>query len=151
MTRPNLTTLKSFKESLLASVDVGVRIFICSRPKTDIERMYQRALTAAAMRHLHPRGRYHVSVELCAQIQSLALSTWWEATLILAQERGAAWLGIQERLWAFALEMFACCKEPTESSTNGNLPPPYKLFTPIPKSEVGGCARSDSLVRSLIH
>ena len=36
-----------------------------------------------------------------------------------------------------------------DTSTSFSRDPP-KLFTPIPKSEFGGCARSDSLVRSLI-
>ena len=151
MLKPNLNTLESFKTSLLASVDVGVRIFICSRPKTDIERMYQRALTAAAMRHLHPRGCYHVSVEIGTIDGTKALSTWWEASLILSQYYWGEWLDEAREWWAFLVEAFGCCKEPTAPSTDGNLPPPYKLFTPIPKSVIGGCARSDSLIRSLIH
>lgn len=151
MKKIDLANFESFKETLLASVDVGVRIFIFSRPKSGLQRMYQHALTTAAIRHLHPHSRYHTSVELCVPDKTKALSTWWEASLILSQYYWGEWLEIAREWWAFIVGIFGSCKEPTEPGTDGNLSPPYKLFMPIPKSEVGGCARSDSLIRSLIH
>ena len=140
----DLANFDAFKEALLASVDVRMRNFIFSRSESDIQRMYQRALTAVALRHLKPRGRYHVSIELCAQDESLALSTWWEAFLILSEHCWGAWIEEDERLSMILLENVGSCAEPTKPGADSNLPPPQEPFTPLPKSEIGGCARCDS-------
>jgi hypothetical protein len=143
MKKIDLANFDSFKEALLASVDCRMRILVFSRKNT-LSRMYQHALTADAMKRVHPPGRSHISIELCAPDESKPLLAWWEAFLILGQENWRIDLEPPERLRFGTLHNADTGVESVEQieSEADTRPPPQKPFIPIPKAEIGSCARS---------
>lgn len=152
MIKIDLANFDSFKEALLASVDCRAHKIILSRPKSDLQRMRQQALTLDAMKRLQRPGRGHICVELCAPDESKPLLMWWEAFLIWSEHNWGIELEPPERLRFGTLHNADTGVESVEQieSDTDTRPPPQKPFIPVPnKTEVGGCARSDSLVRSL--
>jgi hypothetical protein len=150
MIKIDLANFESFKEALLASVDVAVRTIIFSRPESDLWRMYRHARMAEGLKRFQRPGRGYVSIELCAPDEDSPLPCWWEATLIWREFNWLTGLNPPKRL---------CL---TEALGKGNIgvdsvkkrwiivgtrPPPHKPFSPLPKTEIGGCARSDSSLR----
>ncbi|MEG4353797.1 hypothetical protein QUA70_28085 [Microcoleus sp. LAD1_D5] len=147
MIKIDLATSKSLEEALLASVDSRARKIILSRPKSDIQRMYQHALTTEAMKRLQRPGKGYCQIELCAPDESLPLATWWEAFLIWHEFNWRVELEPPERLrFSGAIHDTDTGVESVEKieTSAGTRPPPQKPFTSIPKAEIGGCARSDS-------
>lgn len=144
MAKIDLANFVSFRKALLASVDCRARIFLCGRRECGIRRMYQHALTADAMKRLQPLGRSHVLIELVPG-DSLPLQKWWEAFLIWNKHdwRELDPPGTQQ--FSGGVYKVETGVEPVEQkSILDTRPPPQKPFTPIPKAEIGGCARSDN-------
>jgi hypothetical protein len=146
MIKTDLATSDSFKGTLLASVDGRARKFILSRPKSEIQRMYQQALTLEAMKRLQPPGRSYIQIELCAPDEFLPLPRWWEVCLFWNKHdwRELDPPGTQRFSGGiYDVDTGVESVKKVESDFD-NRPPPEKLFIPIPKAEIGGCARSDS-------
>jgi len=146
MIKIDLANFDSFKEALLASVDTRVHKVILSRPKSDIQRLRQQMLTLDAMKRLQPPGRCHIQIELCAPDESLPLPRWWEVCLFWNKHdwRELAPPGTQRFSGGiYDVDTGVESVKKVESDFD-NRPPPEKLFIPIPKAEIGGCARSDS-------
>ena len=150
MTKIDLATFETFKEALLASVDSRARAIILSRPGSELWRMYQHALGAYALRRLQRPGRGYVSIELCAPDPSSPLPCWWKASLIWFEYNWRIGLEPPKRLQFSAtlcdVDTGVESVEKVQASTS-TRPPPHKLFAPLPKIEIGGCARSDSSLR----
>lgn len=83
-------------------------------------------------------------VELCAPNSSVALATWWDISLILSPPEEIPCIAALELPHVLTVTL-----EPPEPDVD-DWPPPQKLFVPIPKNELGGCARSDSLIAPAI-
>lgn len=150
MKKIDLANFESFKETLLASVDIHARAIILSRPESDLWRMYRHARMADGLRRFQRPGKGYVSIELCAPDPSLSLPVWWEASLVW---REFNWLiGFEPPQRLLLAETTRNRDLGVESVKKkwtivGTRPPPHKPFTPLPKSEIGGCARSDSSLR----
>jgi hypothetical protein len=145
----DLTTSDSLMETLLVSAGSGVREFINSRPKSECQRLRQQMLTLDAMKRLQPPGRCYLRLVFCAPDESLPLMTWWDVCLF--------WNTHGSELDPPGTQLFSKgaykvdidvnpIKQQIESSID-TRPPPYELFVPLPKTEIGGCARSDSSLR----
>jgi hypothetical protein len=147
MIKIDLANFDSFKAALLASVDVRARAIILARPESDIQRMYYHAVSAYGLRKLQRPGKGYVSIELCAPDESSPLPTWWEAFLVWREFNWRAGLEPPTRLrLSEALRNGDVGVKPIKKRWTivGTRPPPQKPFTPLPKSEIGGCARCDS-------
>lgn len=144
MIKFDLATSDSLKEALLASVDTGVQKVIRSRPKSETQRLRQQMLTLDAMKRLQPFGRCYLRLELCAPDESLPLPTWWDVCLFW-NTHGHELDPPGTQLFSGGAYKVDTGVEPVEQkSILDTRPPPKKLFIPIPKAEIGGCARSDS-------
>ncbi|TAE84355.1 MAG: hypothetical protein EAZ60_00890 [Oscillatoriales cyanobacterium] len=79
-----------------------------------------------------------------------------EESKIIAAVMGIPWLQDETMAliysWSIpcAMTVYVCKVIAGESEQSHATRGPPKSFIPIPKIETGGCARSDSLVRSLI-
>jgi hypothetical protein len=147
MIKIDLANFDSFKAALLASVDVRARAIILARPESDIQRMYCHVLCAHGLKRLQRPGRGYVSIELCAPDESSPLPTWWEAFLVWREFNWLVGLEPPTRLrLSDALRNEDVRFKPVKKRWMivGTRPPPQKPFIPIPKSEIGGCARCDS-------
>lgn len=147
MIKIDLANFDSFKEALLASVDVHARAIILARPESDLWRMYRHARMAEGLKRFQRPGRGYVSIELCAPDPSLPLPVWWEASLIWREFNWLTGLEPPKRLLlAEAIRNGELGAESVKKRWTivGTRPPPDKPFTPLPKTEIGGCARCDS-------
>ena len=149
MTKIDLANFVSFKKALLASVDYRARILLCGCHEGVLRLMYQHALTADAMKRLQPPGRTRVLIELVPG-DSSPLQKCWEAFLIWNKHdwRELDPPGTQQ--FSGGTYKVETGVEPVEQkSILDTRLPPKKLFIPIPKAEIGGCARSDSLAPAI--
>jgi hypothetical protein len=146
MIKIDLANFDSFKAALLASVDVRARAIILARPESDIQRMYYHALCAHGLKKLQRPGKGYISIELCAPDESSPLPTWWEAFLVWREFDLLGGLEPPTKLkLSDALRNHdVAFKVVKRWAIVGTRPPPQKPFTPLPKSEIGGCARCDS-------
>jgi len=147
MIKIDLANFDAFKAALLASVDVRARAIILARPESDIQRMYCHALYADSLRKLQRPGKGYISIELCAPDESSPLLTWWETFLIWREFNWLTGLEVLRKLrLSDVLRNEDVAFKPVKKRwvIVGTRPPPQKPFTPLPKSEIGGCARCDS-------
>jgi hypothetical protein len=147
MIKIDLANFEAFKAALLASADVPARTIILSRPESDLWRMYRHARMVDGLKRFQRPGKGYVSIELCAPDESSPLPVWWEASLIWREFNWLTGLEPPKRLLlAEAIRNGDLGVESVKKRWTivGTRPPPHKPFTPIPKSEIGGCARSDS-------
>jgi hypothetical protein len=145
MIKFDLATCNSLKEALLASVDTGAHKVIISHPNSDIQRLRQQMLTLKAMARLQPPGRCYLRLELCAPDESLPLPMWWDVCLFW-NTHGHEIDPPGTQLFSGGAYKVDTGVEPAEQAESSldTRSPPKKLFIPIPKAEIGGCARSDS-------
>jgi hypothetical protein len=150
MIKIDLANFVSFKAALLASVDVRARDIILARPESDLWRMYRHARMADGLRRFQRPGKGYVSIELCAPDESSPLPVWWEASLIWREFNWLKGLESPKRLLlADAIRNGDLGVDSVKKRwiIVGTRPPPHKPFSPLPKTEIGGCARSDSSLR----
>lgn len=147
MIKIDLANFDSFKAALLASVDVCARDIILARPDSDLWRMYRHARMAEGLKRFQRPGRGYISIELCAPDDTSPLPVWWEAVLIWREFNWLTGLSSPKRLnltEALRKGDMGIDSVKKRWTIVGTRPPPKKPFVPIPKSEIGGCARCDS-------
>jgi len=150
MIKIDLANFEAFKAALLASVDVRARTIILSRPESDLWRMYRHARMADGLKRFQKPGKGYVSIELCAPDEFSPLPVWWEASLIWREFNGlTGWEPPKRLRLTKAIRNGDIGVESVKKRWTivGTRPPPHEPFIPLPKTEIGGCARSDSSLR----
>jgi hypothetical protein len=154
MAKIDLATFESFKQTLLASGDGHARTSILLRPESEIRQTYRKLQLVDDINKLQRPGKGYTSIEWHASKEGSFSTGYLKASLIWCEFNWLAGAEPSPRLW---LTENACIKVIGAETLNkrwmlvGTRPPPQKPFVPIPKSEIGGCARSDSSAPALLR
>ena len=150
MTKTDLATFDSFKKSLLTSGDDRARTSILFRPEAELRRTYRQVRLVEDINRLQRPGKGYTCIEWHTTDEGSLSTGCLKASLIWREFNWLAGVEVSTRL------------QLTEDTRNrytgvesvkkkwmivGTRPPPYKPFSPLPKTEIGSCARSDSSLR----
>ena len=150
MSKIDLANFDSFKAALLASGDVRAHISILFRPEAEIRQTYRKLRLAHDINRLQRPGKGYTSIEWQAS-DDISLSTGYLKASVIWREFN--WLAGIEPSIRLRLAKEAHSRNIRVESPKkrwmivGTRPPPNKPFTPLPKTVIGSCARSDSSAR----